>query len=47
MRITNPIIIQALLKALADDKCNNILALTAYQPLSATDIENKTTAGAY
>ncbi|MHA1977716.1 MAG: helix-turn-helix domain-containing protein [Candidatus Hodarchaeales archaeon] len=42
MRITNPIIIQVLLKALADDNCNNILALTAYQPLSAADIGKET-----
>ncbi|MHA1940386.1 MAG: helix-turn-helix domain-containing protein [Candidatus Hodarchaeales archaeon] len=42
MRISNPIVIQALLKALADDNCNNILALTAHKPLSATDIEKRT-----
>jgi predicted transcriptional regulator len=40
--ITNPEIIQALLKALADNKDANILALMASQPLSAMDIVEKT-----
>ncbi|MFX0015054.1 MAG: helix-turn-helix domain-containing protein [Promethearchaeota archaeon] len=42
MRVTNPVVIQALLKALADTNSSNILALMASQPLSAMDIAKET-----
>ncbi len=42
MLITNPIIVKALLKALADSKNSNLLALIASNPLSAMDIVKKT-----
>lgn len=41
MRITNPNIIQAILKALTDQKNRVILALTASKPLSAMEIIEK------
>ncbi|UCG01959.1 MAG: winged helix-turn-helix transcriptional regulator [Candidatus Heimdallarchaeota archaeon] len=42
MRITNPALIQVLIKALADSNSSNILALTASRPLSVMDIVERT-----